>query len=97
MKSKKTAILFGISALLIGILVFFLFNGKVTGDVVKDEGHSESWLNDNCVCLEKKRLVCHYEGFELRDDNYCWKDDTFTNPLKKCSLYNCNGENVTLN
>ncbi|MBI2045251.1 hypothetical protein HYT23_04290 [Candidatus Pacearchaeota archaeon] len=96
MKSKKTIIFLGISALLTGILVFFLFNGKMTGNVVRDDGHSESWLNDNCMCLEKERLTCHYPGFELKEDKYCWKDNTFTNPLKKCSLYDCNGENVSL-
>lgn len=61
-----------------------------TGKVIDQE-----WIEDNCNCIERNKSACGFEGFEYRDDGFCHKGETFTNPMKKCSKYNCTGENYS--
>jgi len=94
MKTIGVVILVGI--LIVALLAFIIFDKKLSGEVVSEETYDEDWLNENCDCIERQRLECHYAGYELRG-NFCWNGKKFTNPVRKCSIYDCAGEIYEIN
>lgn len=62
---------------------------KTTSDIE----YEESYLASNCNCLERNRFLCGFEGFEYTNGT-CRNNLTLTNPITKCSKYDCNGYEV---
>ncbi|MCR4284710.1 MAG: hypothetical protein NUV97_01535 [archaeon] len=56
----------------------------------------ESWLSDNCECVERERLYCPNDNFKL-SDGICISKGGYTNPSRGCSEYNCSKENYVFN
>lgn len=102
-------IIFAILVLVLVAFAFVILTRKVpTSYIVQGENESnikvdnasqfrdEDWLIDNCNCIERNRLYCGFEGFELGKGDLCWKETTVTYPVRGCSKYNCTGENYSL-
>lgn len=91
MKSKekrttiKVMILIGVLVAL--ILIISLADVKIPGM----ERKNDQWFADNssCKCTASNRLTCS-SGFEL-NNSICvnFSENTYTNPMLGCSLYNC--------
>ncbi|PIO08466.1 hypothetical protein COU59_01625 [Candidatus Pacearchaeota archaeon CG10_big_fil_rev_8_21_14_0_10_34_12] len=86
MKKKTLAIVIGLIIILsIGIpFAFEISKAKME----EQQKYYESWLPDNCNCLERERKTCSFEGYEV-EGNYCVKGGNFTYVAKACSVYNC--------
>ena len=65
MKTKN--IILAIIILLIVIALGFFIVKKITGNVVKDESKKETWLENNCECVERENIKCP-EGYKLMDE-----------------------------
>ncbi|MBI3623233.1 hypothetical protein HY212_04105 [Candidatus Pacearchaeota archaeon] len=78
---------------IIGVLVYenFIYEKKPIPNPNVDKIYEENYLNDNCVCIARGRLACGFAGYELRND-LCWNGNSSTNPINKCSRYNCDGK-----
>jgi len=101
-------ITFAILILILIAFAFVLLTRKTPTSYIVQEENGENikfdnttefvdqeWLEDNCNCIERNRFECGFEGFEYRDDGFCHKGDTFTNPVRGCSKYNCTGEDYS--
>lgn len=88
-KEKKTTVrvMIIIAVLVALILIISLTNFSFSGSHQKNENFF-SGIN-NCTCVQMNRLRCDY-GFEL-NGSFCVNttEQTFTNALLGCSLYNC--------
>lgn len=56
-----------------------------------EEEFDWEWVKDNCECIERNRLICGFEGYELGKRDFCWNEKKFTNPREGCSKYDCIG------
>jgi hypothetical protein len=87
-------------ALILGMVLIIAFLLMVAGDKIKanmikqnNEAQAyETWLAENCKCLERNRFGC-MEGYVLLNKS-CVNEQakTFTNILLGCSKYDCLGE-----
>jgi len=91
-KWRIAFVLFLILAI-IGVLVYeaFIYAPKPIQNPNADRIYEEDYLNDNCECLARERLACGFSGYEVVG-NFCMKEKNITNPIRKCSKYNCNGD-----
>jgi hypothetical protein len=84
--------------IIIGVAAFFVGNYVKTANAIKEQEKQktlESWLPDNCKCLERNRIGCQ-DGFVL-NKSICVDNarGVFTNVLKECSKYQCTDGNYT--
>ncbi len=95
---KKWSLILAI-LIIIGMMAFFFGNYVKTANAIKEQEKQktlESWLENNCKCLEKERITC-MEGFVL-NKTVCRNDalKIYSNVLKACSKFNCKDSNYTL-
>ncbi len=86
-----------LAAVILGLMYHQI---SITANAVKEKQemeYYESWLPENCVCLEKERIKCT-DGFEVIN-GLCKNEiqKTFTNVMKACSEYKCSDENYVFN
>ncbi len=96
---KKWSLILAV-LIIIGVAAFFIGNYVKTANVIKEQEKQmalESWLENNCKCLERKRITC-MDGFVL-NKMVCRNDalKLYSNVLKACSKYDCNGKNYNFN
>jgi len=88
-------------ALLLASLLFLVYFGffSTTGNVVYEKSFYDTFYDEDiCRCLERERQVCSLDGFELEPENrLCRKGNLVTNPLLKCSAYECSGVEYRFN
>ena len=97
---KNKIFIWAFLILLAVVLAFSLFSKKIfVGKVVdepkqEDVGNipDEDWLFDNCNCTARERRVCGDESFEY-SNGFCRYKNMITNPILKCSEYNCSEQN----
>jgi hypothetical protein len=91
-KIKIAFVLFLLVAI-IGVLVYeaFIYEPKPVPNPNADHIYEEDYLNSNCDCIARERLACGFQGYELVG-KLCMKESNITNPIRKCSKYNCDGE-----
>ena len=89
--------------LLAGIIAFTLFSKKIFVSRVveeipleeeKENFLDEDWFVDNCKCVERERFVCGFPGYEFIN-GLCRSGKNVTNPIGKCSKYDCGVENYS--
>ena|SRR3989344_4101671 len=95
MQINKFRLAVSIIVLATAIFALIYYHGNITANAIKEQQEQEyyeSWLPENCDCLEKERIKCS-DGFELVG-NLCRNETekTFTNVLKACSKYDCKDE-----
>ena len=100
MQINKLRLFVAILVLATAIFALVYLKGSITAKVIEEQQQQEfyeSWLPENCSCLEKERIKCSL-GFELVG-NLCKNanERTFTNVLKACSKYDCTGTVYTFN
>jgi hypothetical protein len=90
---------FIVIVILVLLAVVFVFTMRKPPSSLAVQEHEEpeekvdwDWVEENCDCVERNRLYCKFEGYELGEGNFCWKESNFTNPVQGCSKYNCTGE-----
>jgi len=92
---ERILILTAIGFILLSIIGFSIVKYiKINTGFVVSEDYEEDldWLSDNCDCIERERFKCT-GGFEVDEERrLCFKDNTITNVLLGCSMYNCSGE-----
>ena len=91
-KEKKSKALWAagfIFGFLILMIVGVQVNKTMTANAIKEQQEYETWLENNCECLENERPKCQ-EGFELVND-WCNNETrgVFTYALGGCSKYDC--------
>lgn len=100
MKINKLRLAFAILILAAAILGLMNYHGKLTAKAIEEkqqQEYYESWLPENCDCVEKERMKCS-SGFELVE-NLCKNkaENTFTTVLKGCSKYKCSDGDYIFN
>lgn len=97
LKMKKNRFLILVaSALLVAILVFFIFAGKAlfkkeannVNQTVIENIPTEDWLFDNCNCTVRERRACANESFQY-SNGFCRYNNTLTYFISKCSEFVC--------
>ncbi|MBI3623234.1 hypothetical protein HY212_04110 [Candidatus Pacearchaeota archaeon] len=96
---EQKNIIIAIAVILLVVTGAVLFSHKnLNGNVVAVSGSEANysngeWLSDNCDCLEHNRKGCANSSFTYAN-GLCRDANLVTNPINKCSLYNCSGEKV---
>jgi hypothetical protein len=93
--NKKTIFVVVLILIVAGIMAFNIRKAIITANTIKEQQEQEkyeSWLAENCECIESNRLFCS-ERFELVG-NICRDEERhlITNPFLGCSKYDCEGE-----
>ncbi|MEK6925970.1 MAG: hypothetical protein AABW50_01685 [Nanoarchaeota archaeon] len=94
MKIKTKSIFIAIILAVIALSLFAVVKNFKNPNVVKNpdseklDFYDEDWLDDNCECLEHNRTACRFDGY-IYSNGYCTSGNNFTNPIRKCSQYNC--------
>lgn len=102
MESKKTnpkklaIVLAGVFLIVFALGIFYFSNSHENKNKGEAANVSVDFFSDNqCACLERNLLDCS-SGYELKE-NVCVNQTlkTYTNPLLKCSKYDCSGATYT--
>lgn len=92
---NKKIIFVVVLILIVGGIMAFNIRKAIIANAIKEQQEQEkyeSWLAENCECIETNRLFCR-EGFELVGEK-CKDEERnlITNPFLGCSKYDCEGE-----
>ncbi|MEK6898067.1 MAG: hypothetical protein AABX28_01780 [Nanoarchaeota archaeon] len=95
MKIARNLIIALVVIALAAAIVVYSMNKITIANTIKEQKEQEvyaEWLIDNCDCIEKDKIKCS-DGFKL-EGNLCRNETlkVFTNVLKACSKYECDGE-----
>ena len=87
--------------LLVAVVAFGIFSekvliGKVVEETNVDKVYEKDYIRENCECVERNIFVCGFEGFEYGGE-FCEKGKEITNPIRKCSKFDCSGYIVEVN
>jgi len=102
---NRVKVIIGIVAVFLIIslsVVSFIISKNISANLVKEKQETEqyqNWLSENCECLARERYYCLGDGFELVNNEYCYNKEKglVSGKVLGCSLYSCNGQNVTWN
>lgn len=98
MAKKKIKTIISVLVLIVILLVTIYIKNTIKTNLIREQEVYQGWLSDNCECLERERLKCRFEGFELKGD-LCVneKEKLYTSVVEACSKYNCSNEIVSWN
>ena len=105
-KIRKILVLGAGTLLILLALGFFLINkdNTINQNPIQEETegtwkYADDFTSDkNCRCLEREIKECFLEGFEyIPERKICKNENLVTNPISRCSKYECSGEVYSFN
>ena len=102
--NKRRIYLWVLVLILVAALLVLTQVGNLTTHAVNEfneKAYTYEWVKDNCDCVERERLYCRFDGFEVDEKGRCKNGTDVTSPILGCSKYDCAGqeyivdENVT--